>query len=363
MYSYPSIPSASAMCLLCRGIVSCTRECPEKLEQHLSEEHNVFFYKELLVKFHFMDTALLEAFIDYPIGKPKTVVESVAVLNKLFGSKKYVEGNDSFVTVDATISDLVVNDNFYDDVEGSAKFYKEKNVDLDYSNLENIQNSSIEDFIKTLPHDLSYKTEFKSKSEIVEEGDYILDRLNQVDNETVSINTDNDPMKKKRKERVTCEVCKKSLSKGSIVNHMRIFHSGVKNFECEVCNEKFESKMEVIKHKAKVHPREKRGKLNRIISSNSTLDDSSQDGISTSSIADENSMDSTEMELVTRNLKHENVDSGVSSNSYDEDSFLEGTTNNTLLNENSLDTTENLLNVTIPSGEADIVDMLMEEIV
>jgi len=265
------------------------------------EEHNTFFYKELLVKLHYLDKKLLDAIIEFPVERIKSVEESVIALEKLLGGNKFVEENDSFIYVDSS-RDFVVNENAYDDIEGSDRFYKEKDLTSEYTNLENSQNKSIDDFIKTLPQDISYNSEFdESLKGNLDESDYIMERINQMDNsvmedEETSINIDGEEGSKKKfkTRRVACEVCQKILSKGSIKNHMRIVHSGVKNFECEACGEKFESKMEVVRHKAKQHPpKDRRGKLGRVFSNNSSLDESSQDGTVNKSI-DEDSFEAAE---------------------------------------------------------------------
>jgi len=289
-----------ALCLLCKAVISSTKENPDKLHQHLMEDHNAFFYKDLLVKMHYMDKSLLEAIINFPIEKTKSVGESVKALQKLMGDNKFVEENDSFASVDdSKIAALAVNENFYDEIEGSNRFYKEKDESADYTDLENSHNRSIEDFIKTLPQDISYHSEFdQSLGGNLEESDYIMERINKMDQSTgdneANFEEEESTKKKFKTQRVTCEVCQKTLSKGSIKNHMRIVHSGVKNYECEVCGEKFESKMEVVRHKAKIHPsKDKRSKLGRVMSNNSYHDESSNDGVVNGSVVDEDSLDVT----------------------------------------------------------------------
>ena len=287
----------SAVCLFCRGVIPSTKENSYKLQQHLLEEHNTFFYKDLVLKLHFMDKSLLDAILEFPNEKTKSVAESVKVLNKIMNDNKFVEENDSFtISVDASkIKNLAVNENVYDDIEGSSRFYKEKDESADYTALENSHNRSIDDFIKTLPHDISYNSEFEpSLSENLEETDYIMDRINQMDHSAVdddllpNLEEEESTKKKFKTQRVSCEVCLKTLSKGSMKNHMRLVHSGAKNYECEVCGEKFESKMEVVRHKAKQHPKDRRSRLGRVLSNNSYHDDSSQEGTADGSIVDEN---------------------------------------------------------------------------
>jgi len=287
----------SAICLLCRGVIPSTKENPDNLQQHLLEEHKAFFYKDLLLKLHFMDKALLKAIVEFPIVRTKTVAESLVALQKLMADNKFVEENDSFVSVDSTnIRALAVNENAYDDIEGSTRFYKDKDESVDYTELENSHNKSIDDFIKTLPEDISYHSEFdQSTTENLEETDYIMERINQMDH---SMDDDdfvpnleeeeNNTKKKFKTQRVSCEVCHKTLSKGSIKNHMRLVHSGVKNYECDVCGEKYESKMEVVRHKARIHPKDRRAKLGQVLSNNSYHDDSSHDGTTSGSVGDEN---------------------------------------------------------------------------
>ena len=304
MNSTHSIVPGSVICLLCRGVVPCTKENPDQLLQHLVTEHNTFFYKELLFKLHLMDKALLDAIVEFPIIKTKSVAESVKVLEKLMNSNKFVEENDSFVSIESTtVKSLAVNENAYDDIEGSDIFYKDKDISADYTDLENSQNKSIEEFIKTLPEDISYYSEFdQSTAENLDETDYIMDRINQMDrsmDEDILPNLDEDEGTKKKfkTQRVSCEVCQKSLSKGSMKNHMRLVHSGVKNYECEACGEKFESKMEVVRHKAKEHPTGRRAKLAQVMSTSSSLDESSRDG-DNSSMIDENSREAPPASLL-----------------------------------------------------------------
>jgi len=247
-----------------------------------------------------MDKALLNAIVNFPIVRPKTIAESVLALQKLMGDNKFVEENDSFVSVDSSnIRALAVNENAYDDIEGSTRFYKDKDESVDYTDLENSHNKSIEDFIKTLPEDISYNSEFdQSTTENLEETDYIMERINQMDNSmddddfVPNLEEEESNTKKKFKtQRVSCEVCQKTLSKGSMKNHMRLVHSGVKNYECDVCSEKYESKMEVVRHKAKQHPKDRRSKLGQVISNNSYHDDSSQEGTTSGSVVEDNSLD------------------------------------------------------------------------
>jgi len=247
-----------------------------------------------------MDKSLLDAILEFPSEKTKSVAESVKVLNKIMNDNKFVEENDSFTSVDASnIRNLAVNENVYDDIEGSNRFYKEKDESADYTSMENSHNKSIDDFIKTLPQDISYNSEFEpSLSENLKETDYIMDRINQMDHSAVDDdlvpNLDEESTKKKFKtQRVACEVCQKTLSKGGLKTHMRLVHSGAKNYECEVCGEKFESKMEVVRHKSKQHPKDRRPKLGRVMSNNSYHDDSSQDGTTNDSFVDENSLEAS----------------------------------------------------------------------
>ena len=298
--SSQTIPG-SAICLMCRGVIPSTKENPDKLQQHLLEEHKTFFCKDLLLKLHFMDKALLNAIVEFPIVRTKTIAESVLALQKLMNDNKFVEENDSFVSVDSTnIRALAVNENAYDDIEGSTRFYKDKDESVDYTDLENSHNKSIEDFIKTLPEDISYHSEFdQSTTENIEETDYIMERINQMDHSmddddfvpNLEEEEEGNTKKKFKTQRVSCEVCQKTLSKGSMKNHMRLVHSGVKNYECDVCSEKYESKMEVVRHKAKKHPKDRRSKLGQVMSNNSYHDDSSQDGTKSGSVVDENSLD------------------------------------------------------------------------
>jgi zinc finger/BTB domain-containing protein 41 len=221
----------------------------------------------------------------------------VKALEKLMSDNKFIEENDSFVSLESTnVNGLAINDNVYDDIEGSERFYKDKDDSAEYTDLENSHNKSIDDFIKTLPEDISYHSEFdQSTAENLDETDYIMERINQMDHsmdEDIVPNLDEEVAKKKFKtQRVSCEVCQKTLSKGSIKNHMRLVHSGVKNYECDVCREKYESKMEVVRHKAREHPKDRRSKLGRVMSNNSSLDETSHDGMTNSSMLDDNSRD------------------------------------------------------------------------
>jgi len=296
--------SGHVVCILCKGMIPSTKENPNKLHQHLLEEHNTFFYKELLVKLHYMDKNLLDAIIEFPVEKVKSVEQSVKALEKLMDTNKFVEENDSFISVESSkIRDLAVNENAYDEVEGSHRFFKEKDMASEYTELENSYNKSIDEFIRTLPHDISYKSEFdKSLAGNLDESDYIMERINQMDQSTIededmasNVEDEESTKKKFKTQRVACDVCQKTLSKGSIKNHMRIVHSGVKNNECEVCGEKFESKMEVVRHKAKKHPpKDRRGKLGRVFSNNSSLDESSQEGTIFRSNIDDDSLEAAE---------------------------------------------------------------------
>ena len=304
--------SGHVICILCKGLIPSTKENPDKLHQHLLEEHNSFFFKDLLVKLHYMDKKLLNAIIEFPVEKTKSVEQSVKSLEKLMDTNKLVEENDSFISVD-TSKDLAVNENVYDDIEGSQRFYKEKDVDSEYTELGNSYNKNINDFIKTLPHEISYNSKFdKSLSGNFDESDYIMDRINQmdqssIDDEDMTSNVEDEESTKKKfkTQRVACDVCQKTLSKGSIKNHMRIVHSGVKNIECEVCGEKFESKMEVVKHKAKKHTtKDRRGKLARVFSNNSSLDESSQEGAILRNTMDDDSLEAAE---AAANLLNETI--------------------------------------------------------
>jgi len=295
---HPSIPGA-VVCLLCRGLFPCTKENPDKLHEHLVTEHNAFFYEELLVKLHMMDKYLLDAIIEFPLLKPKSVAESVKALEKLLNDNKYVEENDSFVYIEsATVKVFSVNDNVYDDIEGSDRFYKEKDDLSKYTKLENSHNQNINDFIRTLPQDITYNSEFdlSATASLHETDDYDQDRIKQMDNTIeenimTSLNEDESNKKKFKTKRVTCEICFKTLSIGSLKNHMRLVH-----FECDVCCEKFQSKIEVMKHRATEHNKdfkERYSKLSRVMSTNSFLDEASCDGVS-SSLLDESSRESVQ---------------------------------------------------------------------
>eukprot|EP00092_Neocalanus_flemingeri_P021973 GFUD01023830.1.p1 GENE.GFUD01023830.1~~GFUD01023830.1.p1 ORF type:complete len:381 (-),score=82.71 GFUD01023830.1:23-1165(-) len=355
MNSSTQIVPGSVICLLCRGVVPCTKEKPDKLHQHLMVEHNTFFYKELLFKLHLMDKHLLNAIVDFPITKTKSVAESVKALEKLMSDKQFVEENDSFVSIESTtVKGLAVNDNAYDDIEGSDRYYKDKDVSADYTDLENSHNKSIEDFIKTLPEDISYHSEFDQSTENLEEADYIMERINQMDhsldeNMVPNLEEEEGSKKKFKTQRVTCEVCQKTLSKGSIKNHMRLVHSGVKNVECDACSDKFESKMEVVRHKAREHPAKdrRRARLGRIMSNNSSLDESSRDGTN-NSVLDENSRDGINSQILDENSRD-----GANSRMLDENSF-DGVKGR-MLDENS---PANLLNVTIPTS--DTIDEMVD---
>eukprot|EP00092_Neocalanus_flemingeri_P040576 GFUD01044182.1.p1 GENE.GFUD01044182.1~~GFUD01044182.1.p1 ORF type:complete len:375 (+),score=79.99 GFUD01044182.1:55-1125(+) len=348
MNSRSQIVPGSVICLLCRGVVPCTKEKPDKLHQHLMVEHNTFFYKELLFKLHLMDKNLLNAIVEFPITKTKSVAESVKALEKVMSDKKFVEENDSFVSIESTnVKGLAVNDNAYDDIEGSERYYKDKDISADYTDLENSHNKSIEDFIKTLPEDISYYSEFDQSTENLEEADYIMERINQMDhsmdeNVVPNLEEEEGSKKKFKTQRISCEICQKTLSKGSMKNHIRIVHAGVKNFECDMCSEKFESKMEVVRHKAREHPKDRRrAKLGRIMSNNSSLDETSCDGTN-SSILDENSRE------------------GINSQMLDDNS-RDGATSR-MLDENSSDAPANSLNVKIPSDTIDeMVDNFAED--
>merc|ERR1711872_139459 len=108
----------------------------------------------------------------------KSVEESVIALEKLLGGNKFIEESD--------------------------RFYKEKDLTSEYTNLENSQNKSIDDFIKTLPQDISYNSEFdESLKGNLDESDYIMERINQMDNsvmedEETSINIDGEEGSKKK---------------------------------------------------------------------------------------------------------------------------------------------------------------------
>jgi len=311
--SNSNIPGA-VVCLLCRGLFPCTRETTDKLHEHLMTEHNAFFYKELLVKLHLMDKALLDAIVEFPIVKPKSVAESVKALEKLMSENKYEEENDSFVSIEsATVKVFSVNDNVYDDIEGSDIFYKEKDDNSKYTELENSHNQSIDDFIRTLPQDITYSSEFdlSATASLDETDDYITDSIKKLDNskgDTIMTNLDEEESHKKKfkTKRVTCEICSKTLSIGSLKNHMRIMH-----FECDVCNDKFTSKIEVMKHRVKEHnkedPKERHFKLSRVLSNNSSLDEASRDGISSSSMIDESSRDGAQ-NVLDVTMPNENSD-------------------------------------------------------
>jgi len=344
MNSSTQVVPGSVICLLCRGVVPCSKENPDKLHQHLMEEHNTFFYRDLLFKLHLLDKALLTAIVEFPVTKTKSVAESVKLLENLMNQNKFVEENDSFVSIESTIvKGLAVNDNAYDDIEGSDRFFKDRDESADYTDLENSHNKSIDDFIKTLPEDISYHSEFdQSSTNNLDETDYIMERINQMDHsmeEDVVPNLDEEEGTKKKfkTQRVTCEVCHKTLSKGSMKNHMRIVHSGVKNYECDVCSDKFESKMEVVRHKAREHPKDRRSKLGRVMSNNSSHDETSRDATSNSSILDDKSRDGADSRMLDEN-----------SRDADENS-CDGT-NSKLIEEISREApVANTLNVTIPS--------------
>lgn len=270
----------SAICLMCRSVITqCYREQTDRLKIHLESEHSIFFQIDLILKLHFLDKSFLEAIIDFPASKPKTVTESVEKFKQLFSANKFVTEDDSFVSLDSkNIESLSVNDNINDDIEGSKYFFKEKNQFAEYETLENSYNKGIDDFIKSLPKDICYDSEFdKSGIDSMDDSNYIMERINQMDQtlEDANLCYDNEDEGSKKKfktQRIKCELCQKSLSKGSIKNHMRLVH-----FECDICSEKFESKQEVNSHKVETHPKEKRIKLENIKSSNSNHDENSQD--------------------------------------------------------------------------------------
>jgi len=330
-------------------------------------EHNTFFYKELLFKLHLMDKALLDAIVEFPITKTKSVAESVKALEKLMNSNKFVEENDSFVSIKSTtVKSLAVNENAYDDIEGSDRFYKDKDDSADYIDLENSQNRSIEEFIKTLPEDISYHSEFdQSTTENLDETDYIMERINQMDrsmDEDILPNLDEEEGTKKKfkTQRVSCEVCQKTLSKGSMKNHMRLVHSGVKNYECDVCSEKFESKMEVVRHKARAHPTGRRAKSAQVMSNNSSADESFRDGINRSMV-DENSREASSRLLEHPTGRRAKLARVRSDHSSPDESSRDGI-NSSMIDDNSREAPASLLNVTLPSDTIEeIVDNFAEE--
>ena len=223
---------------------------------------------DLLFKMHLMNKALLHAILDFPLAAPRSVAESVKAMENLMGEFDNDCENDSFVSIEETsIAEYSVNDDSYD-IEGCNSFYKEREVSVDYSDLDNSYNKDIQYFISTLPSDLSYKSEFHKTIDAVDD-EMLMDKTAELDQtlgeETSKLNLEEGSGKSFKSKRANCQICDKSLSKGAIKAHMKLIHSGDKIYDCQICGEKFPSKSERVKHAATEHRKEKKHSIDVII--------------------------------------------------------------------------------------------------
>merc|ERR1712129_253553 len=160
--------------------------------------------------------------------------------------------------------------------------YKEREVGGLYTKLTDPQNNNLKEFIDSLPPNLTYHSNFASNPEAME------------DNSEAAEGAEMDHHKKKNKlQKAECKICKKVLAKGSLKKHMEVLHAGVK-LECDKCSEDFDTRKELWIHKQKVHQAMKKGRVEKVKSTNDNSKDSENSMDSNSALViDENSMDSS----------------------------------------------------------------------
>jgi hypothetical protein len=192
-------------------------------------------------------------------------------------------GVDAFVMLEPGEEALALPCNPYDDVEGSDRFFKEKEIGHHYLDIETEHTDTIRDFIKSLPKNIRLDTKFEISAE------------KNIDESL----TKTDPKKKRLKlNQVECKVCQKKLAKGSIKNHMKLLHSD-KKLDCDQCNYESSTKMDLWIHKQKIH-NSKKGRMESKMSDRS--DDSKREKLEikrsdrSSDGSDESSIDSSMFE-------------------------------------------------------------------
>lgn len=175
-------------------------------------------------------------------------------LEQLLEQEQKVES----VVLEASDVTLAIEGEVYDEVEGIKRFYKE--AGKTFTEMQNVHDQSIQEFIRSLPQNISYNTVFENSNGNLDE------TLKDDDAEV------NEKTKKKPKQNLTtCKICQKTLGKGSLNNHMKILHSGVK-LNCDQCNMDFNNKKDLWTHKQKIHQVMKKSKSAKTKLDNSSLE-------------------------------------------------------------------------------------------
>ena len=260
-------------CLLCRCLVPlCSPTQPAALVRHMEEEHRVYFQAPLLLKLHLLSEEQREVVADLALPCEPRVLERLLE----------EEQGEAWVALEEGEEHLAPPFTLYDEVEGSERFYKEREVGGLYTNLTNPQNNNLQEFINSLPTNLTYHSTFATKPEAMEES-----------SETAE-GAEGDPSKRKNKlQKTECKICKKMLAKGSLKKHMEVLHAGVK-LDCDKCSEDFDTRKELWIHKQKVHQAMKKGRVEKVKSVNDNSKDSENSMDSNSTLViDENPLDSS----------------------------------------------------------------------
>jgi len=292
-------------CLLCRCLVPlCSPTQPAALARHMQEEHRVYFQAPLLLKLHLLTEEQREVVADLALPCEPRVLERLLE----------EEEGEAWVGLEEGEEHLAPPFTLYDEVEGSERFYKEREVGGLYTKLTNPQNNNLKEFIDSLPPNLTYHSNFAPNHEAMEEN---------------AEGAEGDHNKRKNKlQKAECKICKKMLAKGSLKKHMEVLHAGVK-LECDKCSEDFDTRKELWIHKQKVHQAMKKGRVEKVKSANDNSKDS------------ENSMDSNSALVIDENSLDSSL--GFGDNTLDSSLGLDDNTMDSSMFENALNETLNSL--------------------